>query len=152
MIPHMIRIKHLHHRRPSTPSLHISRNPLTHILLKCVNPAVDAGFADMCGDAAWDAFDGMKLASPMTTSVPSQPEHDMIMNDLLNLDGLTDSGHNLDINWDPKSMNFGLVPIQDLPDFMDSSFDTSQFVFDEPKLGVESLTAPLFSGTQAISW
>ena len=108
----------------------------------------------MCGDAAWDAFDCMKLASPMTTSVPSQPEHDMIMNDLLNLDGLSDSGHNLDFNWNPESVNFGLLPVQDIPDFLDPNFDASQLVLDGelPKLNDQSLTAPLFSGPQAISW
>ena len=95
----------------------------------------------------------MKLESPMTASVPPQPEHDMIMNDLLNLDGLTDSGHNLDFNWDPKPMNFGLIPIQDFPDFLDPNFDASQPVLDdELKLNAESFTAPLFSGTQAIPW
>lgn len=101
---------------------------------------MDAGFANVPGDEAWDAFESLNMnASPTNNPcITFNPEHDNMMNEVLNLDGLTESGHNFNFNW-----TFDSNTIADLPLF-DESFDASQpALYDLP-----SLTGPLFTSIQ----
>lgn len=120
---------------------------------------MDAGFADICVDGAWDVdalgdcADLSSSLSSTTSSVPSLPEHDMFMNDVLNLDGLTDSGHNMDFNWNPEAMMFAQPPTdQEFTELFGTNFDASNLNFDDfPKTNVESFTTPLFNTVSTTS-
>lgn len=102
---------------------------------------MDAGFANVCGGEAWDTFapclsvDASPLDNPFVAF--NNPEHDTMMNEVLNLDGLPESGHNFNFNW-----NLDNPTIPDLPLF-DESLDPSQAaLYDLP------LTGPLFTNIQ----
>lgn len=114
---------------------------------------MDAGFANIPG-AAWDAFNSLKLASPPNnTSSSLTPDQNVLMDDLLNLEGLPDSGHNLnfDLNWNTDNTTFDSSSDHSLPSLFD--FDPSSMDFSlVPNDGFKSFTTPLFNDIQASSW
>jgi hypothetical protein len=115
-------------------------------------PAVEAGFANICVDGAWgvdvlgDCADLSSSLNSTTSSLPSLPEHDMFMNDVLNLDGLTDSGNDMDFTWNPETMMFGQPTTgHGFTDLFGADFDASKLNFDDlSKPNMESFTIPLF--------
>lgn len=117
---------------------------------------MDAGFANIPGDA-WDAFDGLKLASPLANTSSSTssftPDQNVLMDDLLNLEGLPDSGHNMsfDLNWNNDATTFDATTLQPLPSFLD--FDPSSMDFNlAANDDIKSFTCPLFNDVQVSSW
>jgi len=116
-------------------------------------PAVDAGFANIPG-GAWDAFDGLKLASPPNNTVSSfTPAESVLMGDIIHLDGLPDSGHNInyDFNCYTDNTTFDSTCDQSLPCLFD--FDPSSMDFNlAPNDDFRSFTNPLFNDIQPSSW